>query len=234
MTHLKPGLPINLIVNTNLIRETNDIRTSIIHDIIGKKLIIAQTDPAISTVQQNDTITVSFLTDEKDNPARYGFQATIVDFIKEYQLSSSQTVPAIVVMQKSVPESYNLRTFYRIQPLGDIGLLMSIFGQPVSIMEISIGGAIAGASPNFDLEFSFDTGKTLKVTLTIDDEDFHLEAQIKRIFYPEDQNWGRDIKFVAMEFCGRTPELDRALGEKIISIQRELRSKGHDSGHDPF
>jgi hypothetical protein len=226
MTYLKPGLPINLIVNTNFIREINDIRTSIIHDIIGKKLIIAQTDPALSTSLQDQTITISFLASEKENSPRYGFQATIVDFIKEYQLPSSQTVPAIVVMQKSVPEYYNLRTFYRIQPPGDFGLLMSIFGQPVSIMEISIGGAIAGASPNFDLEYIFETGKTLKITLTIDDEDFHLEAQIKRISYPEDQKWGRDLKFVAMEFYGRTPELDRALGEKIINIQREIRSQG--------
>jgi hypothetical protein len=229
MTYLKPGLPISLIVNTNFIREINDIRTSIIHDIIGKKLIIAQTDPALSTSRQEETITISFLTSEKRNPARYGFQAKIVDFIKEYQLSSSQTVPAIVVIQKTTPEYYNLRMFYRIQPPGDFGLLMSIFGQPVSIIDISIGGAIAGVLPNPDLNFSFETGKTVKVALTIDDENFDLEADIKRISYPEDRKWRRDLKFVAMEFCSRTPELNRVLGEKILSIQRELRSKGHDS-----
>ena len=226
MTHLKPGLPISLIVNTNLIREINDIRTSIIYNIMGKKFIIAQTDPAISTVQQNDTITVSFLTDEKDNPARYGFQVKIVDFIKEYQLPSSQTVPAIEVLQKTALEYYNLRMFYRIQPPSDFGLLMSIFEQPVNIIDISLGGAIVGASSGPDPGFNLETGNILKITLTIDEQDYGLEALIKRIFFPEDKKWSRDLRFVALEFCSRPPELDRAIGEKILSIQRELRSKG--------
>ncbi len=223
---LKPGVSISLVVNTDIIREINDIRTSIIHDIKGDKLIIAQTDPALSTSRQNKTIIISFLTDDRENPVRYGFQAKIIEFIQEYRLSSSQTAPAITVQQKSAPERYNLRMFYRIQPPTDYGLKVSVNGQPMEIIDISIGGAIVSATRAQDREFNFETGKTVKVTLFLDGQNFNLEAQIKRIIFPDDQKWSRELVFIALQFSDRNLELDRFLGGKIIEIQRELRSKG--------
>ncbi len=141
MALLKPGISLSLVVNTNIIREINDIRPSTLHDISGGKLILAQTDPPLLTTHLNKNIIISFLTEEKENPVRYGFHARIVEFIKEYQLSSSQTAPAIVVLQKTLPERYNLRMFYRIHPPSNFGLQISINDQPMGIIDISIGGA---------------------------------------------------------------------------------------------
>jgi hypothetical protein len=226
MNPLKPGLSLSLVVNTNIIREINDIRPSMLHDISGQKLILAQTDPRLITSYLNKIIIISFLAEEKGNPVRYGFQAKIINFIKEYQLSSSRTAPAIEVLQETVPERYNLRMFYRIQPPSDYGLQIFIYNQPMGIIDISIGGAIVSATRSQDREFNFETGRTIKLTLTLDDQDFNLEAQIKRITSPEDQKWSRDLIFIALQFSERTLELDRVLGGKIIDIQRELRSKG--------
>jgi hypothetical protein len=211
MTRIRPGTAISLVVNSNVIREINDIRTSMVYDQAGKKLIIAQTDPFLLSDNKGKTITISFLTLEKGEPIRYGFQAKLVELIRDYALNPSQSVPAVVVVQKTGLEPYNLRMFYRIQPPSDFGLWMSIFDQPVSIIDVSIGGAIAAAPAVPAPDFKYEIEGLLKVTLTIDDEN------------PKGR---RTLQIVAMEFCDRTPELDRTLGEKILNIQRELRSKG--------
>jgi hypothetical protein len=223
---LNPGMSVSLVVKADLIRETYDIRPSILHDINGKKLIIAQPDPALSAIRLNKTLTISFLNVVEEKSVRYGFQARIVEFVKEYQLSSSQTASAIVVEQITLPEHYNLRMFYRIQPPSNYGLEISVNDQPMGIINISIGGALISATRSQHLEFKFETGKTIKITLTIDDQHFTLKAQIKRISYPDNQKWSRDLFFIALQFEDRTRELDRILGGKLLEIQRELRSKG--------
>jgi hypothetical protein len=223
---LHPGMSINLVVNTDMIREINDIRTSILHEIIGKKLVMAQTDPVLLKTQINKTLMVSFLSEDTENPVRYGFQAKIIDFINEYPLSSSQRVPAIVVISKTVPKRYNLRMFYRIQPPSSYGLQIAINDQPMGIIDISIGGAIISATLSQDREMKFETGKTIKIKLSLDDHNFNLEAQIKRISFRDDQKWSRELVFVALQFYERTLDLDRLLGGKIIDIQKELHSKG--------
>jgi hypothetical protein len=223
---LKPGLAISLVVHSDIKREIYDIRTSTLHDIDGRKLIIAQPDPALLTTRLNKSIIISFLTEEKTNPVRYGFQAKIVDFIKEYQLSSSQTAPAIVIQQKTIPEHYNLRMYFRIQPPSNSGFQLSVYDQPMGIINISIGGALISITNGQLVEFNFEIGKMIKAVLTIDEQPFILKAQIKRISYPDNQKWSRELVFVALQFEDRTQELDQILGGKIIDIQRELRSKG--------
>jgi hypothetical protein len=219
-------MAISLVVNSNAIREINDIRSSTVYDQEGKKLIIAQTEPMLLSDYQGKSITVSFLIQEKGNPVRYGFQAKIVKLLRDYPLNPSQQVPAVALVQRSLPEQYNLRMFYRIQPPSEFGLWMHIFDQPVSIIDISIGGAIISASSEISAGCKFEIEGLLNVSLVIDDERFELQAKIKRLPLPDYPRGGRSIQMVAMEFCDRTPELDRALGEKILNIQRQIRSKG--------
>ncbi len=228
MALMKPGISLNLVVNTNIIREINDIRATTLHDISGGKLILAQTDPPLSTTHLNKSIIISFLTEEKENPVRYGFHAKVVEFIKEYRLSSSQTAPAVVVLQKTLPERYNLRMFYRIHPPSNFGLQISIDGQPMGIVDISIGGATISATLSQNREFKFVTGKTIRVTLALDEQHFNVETQIKRISFPDIQKWSRELVFISLQFCDRNLELDRVLGGKLLDIQRKLRSKGLD------
>jgi hypothetical protein len=219
-------MSICIVVKTDPIREIHDIRSSILHDINGKKLIIAQPEPSLSAIRLNKTITISFLNVEEEKPVRYGFQAKIVEFVREYQLSSSLTAPAIVVQQITIPEHYNLRMFYRIQPPSNYGLQISVYDQPMGIINISIGGALISATRSQHREFNFEIGKTIKVTLTIDEQHFTLKAQIKRISYPDNKKWSRELFFIALQFENRTLELDRILGRKLLDVQRELRSKG--------
>ncbi|MEW6185000.1 MAG: PilZ domain-containing protein [Thermodesulfobacteriota bacterium] len=226
MAQLRPGMAISLVVNSNAIREINDIRSSTVYDQEGKKLIIAQTEPMMLSDYEGKPVTVSFLTQEKGNPVRYGFQAKVIKLLRDYSLNPSQQVPAIALVQRSLTEQYNLRMFYRIQPPSDFGLWLSVFDQPVNIIDISIGGAIVSASSDLANRFKFEIEGLLNITLIIDDEHFNLQAKIKRLPLPDYHRGGGAIQMVAMEFCDRTPELDRTLGEKILNIQRQLRSKG--------
>jgi PilZ domain len=225
MTILKIRLTIDLIVDPDIIREVYDIRTSTIYDISGKKIIIAQTEPRLSTPELNKGIIVSFLTHEKDIPTRYGFQAKIINFIEEYRLFSSQIEPAIVIEQNTIPKHYNLRRYYRISPPDNSGLHIYTYGQPVVLADISLGGALVGITVNQDLEFMFEVGQIVKITLTIDNENYDLKAEIKRISYPEKPGQSQNLGMMACEFRNRTPEFDQALEKKLIHIQRELRFK---------
>ncbi len=226
MALLKPGLTLSLVVNTDNIRWVNDIRTSTIHDISGKEIIIAQTDPCLLTSQLNKSIVVSFLTYEKGIPIRYGLRAKIAEFLNGYQLSSSQTVPAVILLQNTIPRLYNLRMFYRIHPSSNAGLHLSIYGQPVTIFDISLGGVLVGVTADQDRSFGFETGNIIKITLTIDGQPHVLEVRIQRISSQKNPGRSKKMVIIACQFSDRPSTFDQVLVRKILDIQRELRSKG--------
>jgi sulfur relay (sulfurtransferase) DsrC/TusE family protein len=226
MSLIKPGISLSLVVSTNDIRKTNDIRGSTLHDISGGKLILTQTDPPLLSTQLNQSIIISFLTKEREKPVRYGFHAQVIEFINEFRLSSFQTAPVIVVLQKSVPEHFNLRMFYRIHPSGDFGLQLFMNDQLMGIVDISIGGALIGATLSQNRECKFMIGKIIKITLVLDEVPFNIKAQIKRISFPDNQKWSPELVFIALQFCDPHPELDQSLGRKILNLKRKLLSNG--------
>jgi hypothetical protein len=226
MAQIRPGMTVSLVVNTNILKEINDIRNSTVYDQQGRNLIVAQTEPILSSEALGKTVVVSFLTYEKGKPVRYGFQAKVLELLQAYPLNPTQTVSAVALVQKTSPEPYNLRMYYRVQPPGEFGLLMYLFDQPLGIIDISLGGALVSAPVNPIPGFKYEIGGLLRLTLEIDNERFSLQAKIKRLNLPEGHRARRDLQFVAMEFLDRSPELDRALGEKILSIQRELSARG--------
>jgi len=219
---IKPGSIITVVVDSNLNTEATDLRNSIVYDLIEKKIIIAQTDPPILKSQNKKMITIISLTRERGGIVRYGFSAKILDFIKDYRLSSSQTVPAIMVIPKTNPQPFNLRACYRINPPSRSGLEMFHSSYPLNLLDISITGA--AFSHNYD--FRFKTGMMVKLFLKIDGKEYEVEATVKRISSSEDQHEYRGLKFVSVEFSKMLFEGKRALAKKIIDIQREWRSKG--------
>ncbi len=226
MIPIRPGTAVSLVVNTNFIREINDIRNSVVYDQQGKKIILAQTEPLLLSDQVGKVIVVSYLVQEKGKPIRYGIKAQVFELLREYPLNPLQNVPAVVVVALSRPEPYNLRMYYRIRPPSEYGLGLYLFDQPVIIIDISIGGAVIAAPARPAQGFHYEIGESIPLTLTVDEEIFSLKGKIKRISDPEDQRQRRDQKVLAMEFCDRTPQIDRSLGEKILNIQREWMARG--------
>jgi hypothetical protein len=218
---LKPGSPITIVFETNPFRESIDLRSSIVYEIIEKKIIIAQTDPPISQNFHKKVITLSSLTHERGLPVRYGFSAKIINFIADYGLSSSQKGPALVVTPLTPSQQFNIRASYRINPSLTSGLAMSLSGYPLNLLDISIGGV--AFSHGYD--FKFERGMTLNLILNIDGKDYEVEATIKRIFFPEGQYRSQGLEFVSTEFSKIDRGTKHLLGRKLLDIQRDLRSK---------
>lgn len=226
MAQIRPGMSVSLVVNSNVLREINDIRNSTVYDQEGRKLIVAQTEPRLTNESVGKTIVVSFIAYDQGKPMRFGLQAKVTELLPAYPLNPTQTVPAVGLVQKSSPEPYNLRMYYRVQPPGDFGILMYLYDHPLSIINLSLGGALVSAPLKPTPDFKYEIGGLIRLTMDIDSERFHLQAKIKRLTAPEGVRARRDLQFVALEFLDRSPELDRALGEKILSIQRELSARG--------
>jgi len=224
MDLLRPGLTIHLVVELDTIREKIDVRSSTIYDILGKEFIIAQPDYRLSPARIKNNLTVSYLAREKGIFVRYGFRAEIVKFLSDYQLSSSLNAPAIVVVPKSAPKSYNLRFNYRIEPPSSFPITLSFYGHAVSIINISLRGALI-TIPR-DMESAFEAGNIEKMTLTIDDQSYDIEVIIKRQSLPDDLRGGKKLKYIAVQFFTRNVEMEFELWRKIIDVQRELLAKG--------
>jgi hypothetical protein len=218
---IRPGLPVKIVVDINHVNETNDVRNSIIFDIIEKKLVIAQTEPPILKSRINKTVVLTYLTKEKREVVRYGFDASIVDLTNNYELSAYNMTQAVILLRKTNPVQYNLRFFFRAEPPSNSGINISIYRKPVNMLDISIGGAKISHNRELELE----PGRILDIKLSIDNVVFDLNAVVVRTWAPREEKMIKSLEFVALEFINTSIHLKNILGKKIISIQRELRSK---------
>lgn len=218
---IKPGSIITVVMETNPAEETTDLRTAIIYDIFDKKIIFSQTEPPIPASHLKKTISVSHLTRQRKGAVRQGFSAKIIEFIKAFQLSPGQQVPAIVVLPKTQSQEINFRACYRITPPCSSGLGLSLSWYPLNLLNISIGGA--AFSHNYG--FSLAPGMFINLILTIGGNEHEVEAVIRRISFPEDQHGVGGLKFISIEFSRISMQTKHALGKKLIDIQREIRVK---------
>jgi hypothetical protein len=221
---LRPGSTITVVFETNPYTETTDLRSSIVYDILEKKIVIAQTDPAIPKNLYKKMITISSVTQERGGPVRHGFSAKILEFIDDYRLSPSQKGPALVVTPKTQSQQFNLRSCWRIDPPPNSGLEMSLYWYPLDLLNISIGGA--AFSHRYDL--NLQRGMMIKLTLKIDDKEYDLDAMIKRISYPGDQHRSGGLEFVSIQFSRIDMKVKHLLSRKLLDIQRKLRVKAFD------
>jgi hypothetical protein len=58
---IKPGTIVNIIINIDYRKEIVETRNSIVHDVIGNKIVIAQTDPPISRANTNKDVFATYL-----------------------------------------------------------------------------------------------------------------------------------------------------------------------------
>jgi hypothetical protein len=224
MDILRPGLTIALVVEIDMIREKIDVRSSTIYDIAGKEFIIAQPESRLTASRIKSTATLTYLVREKGAYVRYGFSSEIVRFIPDYKLSSSQFVPAIVVVPKSRAKPFNLRFNYRIEPPSSFPLNLSFSGYSSPIINISLGGVLV-TTPR-ETESTFEVGRIEKMTLFTGDENYDIEVIIKRKTLPDDYRGGQKLNFMALQFFNRPKELDSVMWRNLIDLQRELLAKG--------
>lgn len=217
----RPGSTSDIIVDVDFSQERIDVRRAFIYDIIGKRVILSQPSPPLASRYIGSKVAVTYLIKSGDDAARYGFYGQIVEFISEYELSSSDTVPAIVVDQKTDIEEFNVRMHFRIKPGIDSGIELSVLGSTVNIIDISIGGAKISFSKNPGIE----PRKTVEGTIRIDEKVLSYQAKVLRIWDTYGTQKDVNLKYAAMQFFDMDKQLDNLLGKKIGQIEREQRYK---------
>jgi hypothetical protein len=61
---IKPRMNVNLIINIDYHKETVETKNSIVHGVIGNRIIVAQTDPPISRTKTNKEVYATYLEKE--------------------------------------------------------------------------------------------------------------------------------------------------------------------------
>jgi hypothetical protein len=218
---IKPGMTVNIIINIDYRKEVVETKNSIVHDVIGNKIIIAQTDPPISRTNTNKEVFATYLEKEGGKTARYGFPAKIIEFIKEYELAAQQKAQAVVLLREGLREPYNLRMFYRLEPPSNCGIDIFVNGNKVSILDVSIGGA----SFSHNKIYPFKMNEEIKIILVIGEIASQIEAKVVRAWEPENEKVKKSLEFVSIQFLDMKGHIKNELGRKIRDIERGLRYK---------
>lgn len=219
--NIRPGLNINIIVNIDHMRETVDVGNSTVHEMVGERMIVAQTDPPISRTHLGKELFVTFIDRSAGQPRRFGFPAIVVEFLKEFELSSSLKVQALVLRRAGGFEEYNLRMFYRLEPPTDCGIRIAVGGKGVNLIDISIGGA------KFSHEkiFPFAIGEPVNLSLYVDDVPYAVEAKVLRVWEPENERIRKTVALASVQFTNMEAHLKNVLARKIRDVEREMRYK---------
>jgi hypothetical protein len=218
---IKPGMTINVIINIDYRKEIVETKNSIVHDIVGNKIIIAQTDPPVSRTKTNKEVHATYLEKEGGRPVRYGFPAKIAEFIKDFELSSLEKTQAVVLLREGPREPYNLRMFYRLEPPSNCGIDIFVNGIKVSILDISIGGA----SFSHNKIYPFRVSEETKIILVIGERASQIESKVIRVWLPENENVKKSLEFVSIQFLDMNGHIKNELGRKIRDVERDLRYK---------
>ncbi len=218
---IKPGLNVNIIFTQDLDKEIVDVRASVIYDVIGKDITLSQTSPPCMQRHIGKYISVTYLIREKEKTTRHGFEGKVVNVIKEYNLSSSNVVSAILVKRYSGINVFDLRMFFRVRTKSDdTSLSLDVATQKVNILDISMGGVMFCRKSDHLTE----AGKIQKVSLFVGGQSFEMDGKTIRAWFPSNAGMQSDLEYVRLQFLDMDKQCGRLLSEKLFAIQREILS----------
>lgn len=221
--NVKPGLNVTIILTVDLQKEAADIRSATIYDIGGSEVILSQTNPPLTAGRHiGKDLSVTYLIKENNDAVRYGFDGKVIDIIKEYNLSSLNAVPAILIKKDTGFKQYDLRMHYRLKPrLKDVSLALYWGHEKVNLVDISMGGA----------RFCYKGGRSIeagaigKMILFMDGRRFQMDVRNWASWFPADAGRRSDWQYVDVQFLNMDKTCSHLLNLKIFAIQREILSK---------
>ncbi|HEY3276349.1 MAG TPA: PilZ domain-containing protein [Syntrophorhabdaceae bacterium] len=215
----RPGINTRIVTEIDLMKEIIHVKNSIVYEVNGRTVIMAQTDPPILKSMLNREFIVTYLIHEKGEAVRYGFPAVLVRFLEGYKLNSSQEVTALEVSMRVEPSPYSIRMFYRVEPTGRSNLALSVFHKQVNILDISLGGARF----SHDKRFVFEPDRKVELYMTLEGKTYNLDGRILRTWEGENERFKHELGFASVEFLNMTRTLEHALSRKIREIERDNR-----------
>lgn len=222
---IRPQRQVDLIVSVDFIRESIDVRATIIYDVNEpqKRLIIAQTNPPIlkSMVGRNVEVTMLVREDQEGPRKRLGYQTKIVEFFSEYQLREGAPEQALAIGYPTRPlKDTSVRLHYRVQPSHAHQVSVSINGEKdsVNLLDLSLGGLLISYGGRTD----YRPGQRISMVLTIKDMPIPIIGEAIRIFDRE----GSKLIFVGIKFTEIETQAARLIQETVSQIMREdLKSR---------
>ncbi len=222
MSQVRPGLNIEFVFHSDYIKDDVRVMRSMVYDVLGQKIILSEPSAGLLKSDLNRDILVTYMVSKELRKTRYGFKAKIVGLAAPYETASKGRVPAVVIKQISVPEPFDLRSFFRLRVPSSCGLELYLGGQKVTLIDISIGGA----------QFTHAALRSLKpneranVSLRIDGRTYHLGAEVLRVWSPGTWSVSHHIPFGTIKFVNLGKDVEQALGKKIFMIEQKMLAEG--------
>jgi PilZ domain len=214
---LKPGFNITMVFEFG--DEDKGLKT-MVYDVKGKNIVLSQTSPPMLQSHIGRRVKVSFVVKREGlQDIQLNFAAEIVDFKKNYEISSSQSVPVIMLEQKSDLEEINQRKYCRIKPPKNSNLTVLMENDRISIIDISLGGARLALDQEERLP---EPDKEVKMAFLIDGRIFNTRARLVRVEEERDAPRSSNQKVFAIQFDSADSEFERFLFKKIMMMERQL------------
>ena len=105
---ISPGSNVDIVLDFDWSEETIDVRRATVYDLDDEKIILSQTSPPIATYNIGKRVKVTYRVREKDGLARYCITGRLAEIVRDYKLSGSETEQALVIIQESGHERFNL------------------------------------------------------------------------------------------------------------------------------
>jgi hypothetical protein len=200
----------------DLDKERTPVKASIVFEVEGRTLVLAQTDPPILQPTLLKEIAVTYLATEDGMTLRHGFPARIVEFV-DCALSSGQPVKALKVERTGEPRRYNIRMFCRAAPRSRSGASINIDGTATDLLDLSLGGAKISYAKSLKLE----RDAMVKVSLEMSGKTHSFTGRILRTWDGASDGLNSNLTFAAIEFEAIARTIEQALSRKIREIGRE-------------
>jgi hypothetical protein len=219
MSDVRPGLRVEFFYYTDYEKESIHVMNSIIYDVVGKKITIAQSSPIVLKSGINKNIVVTYLARQEGKHARFGFNGKIADIISDYKIASGNTVTAILVSQEDRPKPFNIRFNFRVRVPSSSNLNLAINNEKTTLIDISLGGAmISGPAVK-----GLTQHEKADAAVIVDGQAFDLEAEVLRIWQTGNSS-RTNVQFAALKFIKAPRLFESALGKVIFNLERQQLS----------
>ena len=218
MKEVRPGQGVEFMYYNDYARDQIRIMRAMVFDVLDRKLILSQAQPAVLPSGVRKDIVLTYLVREQGQTARFGFKAIILEFLNHYELASGEQVPALVIERRGAPGRFNLRLNYRLKTSSGLSLSLALRNQPLNLMDISVGGARFSCPKAVFLA----PHTRLKLKLGVGVQRHEIEAEVLRVWSSEDQRAYGDLQFATVRFLHAGNEVEHLLGKEIFNIERQL------------
>ena len=178
-TCLRPGRRVDLIISTDLDRDSIDIRSTTIHNIeADRSLILAQPFPPLGPSRVGNQVELTFLARYRDVPdgrwLRVGYQTKISKIVNDYPIGQGLRDSVLIVPGPKEFKQFTLRLHFRLAPPPEFDARLYIWPDKtkVEIMDISLGG-VKFSHPAL---MSFSVGTPISLLLTCQNKQLLLEG----------------------------------------------------------